>query len=336
MNDVKITINGKDSFTKHEPGKLEYYMAYANKTDFLSYEIGLYEPLNLDPKAEVKFTMTPNVGDALEFTGVLYTKKSIGKENNVRLIFVNRYFQKLMSVEPLFGKGLTSEIIASFYRKTGVPNVTKDDSTTSVDNIIFPRTTRVDEAITYLLNRSTAANDSYLLGTIIGETAYIRSVKKGIRDIKGGPGENDGGLYYQPVRVRDDRRRVDIMGGINMSMSSDADDVDTQSFSSAGTNVVKNKMFYGITDKGLAKARARVKQLKIYYGSYSAILSCIGWIPLIGANLVVDDKDVATGKNWFQYLDRGKYFINSQVLQMNFKENTPKTMFTVQLIDDKV
>jgi len=344
---VNITLKSGQKFTKHEPATLSYYMAFASKADFLFYDVGLYEPLALSPYDEVTFDIIPSVGDSIKFVGYLYNKKNLGKANTVRLHFVSKYFKGMLSMEPLYGKGKLSDIASAFYTKAGVLSVVADPSDITVDSILFPRTARIDDAISYLINRATAPTDSYLVSTIIGDTAYIRNIKKGKEDIKataqteeartsGGGSVKAGGLYYIPTQVKDDRFRVDAMGGLKLSVFSDAANVDPQSFSSKGTNEVTNNLFYGLTDKLLVKAKGRVAQLTSYYTSYTALLSVLGSVPLLGSNLIVDKNDITSSSTWFKTLDEGKYFINSQAIFIDFKESYPKTQIGVQMVDDQL
>jgi len=343
MNRVDITLASGNKFTQHEPSKLEYYMSFSSKADFLIYEIGLYDVFSLSPYDEVTFSILPSVGQAVTFKGYLYSKENVGRANRVRLHFVSKYFKSLSSMEPLFGKGNLVDIAASLYSRTGVKQVIADTTNSAVDSIMFPRTTRLDDAIGYLLNRATTPEGSYLLGTIVGDFAFIRDIKKGKEDIKGTPTQNsDGttgyvnGLYYIPMQVHDNRLKVDAEGGLSMTVVSDASNADKIVFSSAGSNKIINQMFYGISDNLLFKAAARIVQLKTYYSAYTAVLSVIGNIPLMGSNLIVDAADFASSNTWFRTLDTGKYFINSQALFIDFKQSYPKTQIGIQLIDDKV
>jgi hypothetical protein len=343
---VNITLKSGQKFTKHEPATLSYYMAFSNRADFLFYDIGLYEPLVLSPYDEVTFEIIPSAGASIKFVGYLYNKKNLGKANAVRLHFVSKYFKGMLSMEPLYGKGNLSDIASAFYTKAGITAVDADSSDITFDNLLFPRTACIDDAISYLMHRATAPTDSYLVSTIIGDTAYIRNIKNGKEDIKataqteearpsGGGTVKSGGLYYIPVQVNDDRLRVDAKGGLKLSVSSDAANVDAQSFSSKGTNEITNNLFYGLSNKALVRAKGRVQQLTSYYTSYTALLSVLGSVPLIGSNLIVDKNDITSSSTWFKTLDEGKYFINSQALFIDFKQSYPKTQIGVQMIDDK-
>lgn len=332
MSELAITTS-KGEFAKHEPSVIDYYTGFAAKADFLVFEAGMYDRLNLPPDAEVTFKITPTVGDPLTFVGQLYAVERTEKVNTYRMHFVSRYFKKLMSAEPLFGKGKTTEIAEAFYRQAGVPQVHRDsDSDMTLDNIVFPRTTRLDQAITYLLNRSPTVAGGFVVGTVVGDAAYLRDIRAGQVDHTG--------LYYQVLRVKDERRRVDVMGGLKMDMGSDSEDVPatTATKPSKAGSETKNRVLYTIDNTALAQARLRVKQARMYYGSYSATVGIIGWSHLLGSNIVVNSQDVFEGganENpgaWMPQLDVGKYFVYAQAFHMDFKQSYPKSQCALMLV----
>lgn len=322
MNKVSVSIVGGKEFVSHQPLRLTYFIAFKAVADFMLYDVGLYDDMNLLPEDEVVFDITTELGDPVKFTGVLYSMETLGQAGRYRLHFVSKYFRSLMSTEALYGGGLVSDVIGSFYAKAGVAKITKDDSDVSVDSIIFPQGTRTDGAILFLLNRATAANDSYLVGTVVGESAYVRDIKKG-NEVRG--------FSYTPIKVVDNRKKIDIMGGIRMSVASDAEELGLQEATSKGDNKTKVDKFYGITNAALAAAYVKARQRHIYYQGYIAHIASMGWVPLLGSRIIVD-KDTIDDKRWYRSIIRGQYFVNSQMLSIDFSRSLSKSTIGMQLV----
>lgn len=324
-NDVEISLSSGREFVKHDPGVLDYFIDFGNKADFLTYEAGLYDRLDVRNNEEVTFRIKPAIGDSMTFVGRLYRAERTKKSNVWKMSFVSKYYPGLMGMIPLYGSGKTSDIIGSFYSKAGVPRLSKQASDVTVDNLVFPRTTRVDQAITYLLNRSTTAAGGFLVGTVVGDLAIICDIKAGVEDVEG--------LYYQAMRIKDDRRRVDILGGLKVELANDSEQVDPVTSTQRGLAEVENRNMYAITDQGLARAWLKAKQARLYYGGYVAEISLVGWFSLLGRNIVVSGGgDIFENDSWIPQLDRGKYFVNSQVLHMDMKDSYPKMRCGVQLV----
>ncbi len=326
MSDLKLTRSSGVDFPANQPIKITYYMSFGNIVDFLIYEAEFYEDLTFNPDEEVIFDVAPNEGGAIKFTGVLYNTEIITKTEHLKLFFTSKFFKKMASAPPLFGSGNVSDIIESFYRKTGVPIVDKDRSDITLNNFLAPRTTTVDAAIQYLLNRA-VASDAHLLGTIVGDTAYIRSVKKGREQVSG--------LLYTVVSIKDNRKRVDALGGLKLNTLTDKKDESKITQQVQGTSEIEVNRFFGVSDKNNNRARSKVQQLKVFFNNYTAVLTMPGWIPLWGSNIVVNDDDVLNQVALRSTsLLRGKYFVANQVLTTDYSKNLETTDIGVQLVEE--
>lgn len=325
---VDVTLSSGRELTRHEPGMLEYCLGFSNVTDYIVYEIGAYERLDIRPGEKVIFKIQPSVGEVVRFTGIPYAMERKGKANQWRLVFVSEYWKGLMSMAPTYGKGSMTSIAATVYSAAGVPKVVKDETNTSVDQIAFPANTRRTKALTYLLNRAPTSKGGFIMGTVVGDVANLIDVKNGREDITG--------VHYEVVRIRDARKRVDAMGGLFAELASDSEDVPNSKSTNPGTNEISVKQTYNISDPKLAEALLKVRQARAYYSGYLATIGVLGWIPMLGRNLKIAEGDVYRDLSWMNQLDDGRYFVHSQVLHLDFKKSLTSMQCGLMLVDDKV
>jgi hypothetical protein len=333
MVELKITLKSGSKFPSQMPLELNYFMSFQTKTDYLIMDTMLYDTMNFVPDEEFTFEISPSSGMAIKFVGVFYNAKKLSDNvAHLRMTFVSKYYLGLMSSVPLYGGGNVADIIETFYRKANVPQVKKDRSTVSFDTILLPRTTTVNSGIAYLLEHAVAtggAQDAYLVSTVVQDTAYIRSVKNGEKDI-----EN---MYYTIDSVQDNRRKIDIFGGLKMKMLNDSKDANALTQTLPGDNKVERNVFYAISDKVHNRAKARVTQARAYYSRCLATITMLGWIPLFGSNLVVknNDKDMYQSiPVEFKSLMQGKYFCNTQCLNADMRSSKELSICNIQLVED--
>ncbi len=308
--------------------KVDYYMAFNNIADCLVMEVVLYEKIRNTSATVYKIDIQPTKGNAFTFSGNLYYTEQLTSPLHLRLYFVSQYYKNLVSAIPLFGKGVVTDIIKSLYGKASVPTVDiSRKAENSLDNVLFPRTTRMTDAIQYLLNRI-QVGEGYFLSTVIQDVAYIRNIMDGKKQLTN--------FYYTISDIRDNRKRVDVLGGIKAGVLSDSIDARQKNLPKfKGSDEVDSKVFYDVPDYALDMARARVSQSKVYYTNYQATIGFVGWVPFIGQAMVVDDTDMyAKARIPGQGLIRGQYFCSAQVLSANVSENLEQSQCLLQLVKE--
>ena len=323
--DLAISRSSGQNFPAMIPVRVDYQLSFMLTTDFMVLELGIFEDLVLQPDEELKVTLTPPEGDVIEFTGIPYAVATLTSKTHVRMTLVNKHVKKLAGTQAAHGSGNTADIIASLYRQAGISRVDLEKSDTSLETVIFPKTWKLSDSVQYLLNRS-PAKDAYLMATVVGDSAYVRSIKSTVKPV--------GDLMYTLDTVKDDRKRVDIRGGIKLSVAGDEKNIKKQSLTLPGTNEVDTNLFYGFSVSAVNRARARVKQAKAYYGGYVALVNVLGALPLLGGSFTVRDQDAVNNdiqepKGLFP----GRYFIYSQALTFNFQESFERSLCGLMLVE---
>jgi hypothetical protein len=322
---AKVSLSSGAAFPEHSPRHLLYTMSFQNHADYLILEAGFWEPLNIKPNDEVIFDITPTSGDKFKFVGLLYDVKPGADQRNLRLTFISKYYMKLMSMPPLFGKGNAVDIAKAFYAKAGVPILNADTSNMSFDNIVLPRTATIADGLLYVLNRATTPNDSYLAYTLIGDTAYIRDIKKPRTPYKE--------LQYTISAVKDNRKKIDVDGGLSTTVFSDAEEGRSDFIKLPGQSIVQTNDFYTVDDYAVSKARSSVQQAKVYYTNYVAYLSFPGFVPLMANFYQIGPKDIYYDLPMnMPFLMAGKYFCSVESLHVDFNRQMEVSQCALQYV----
>jgi len=307
--DLDIKLSSNKDFFAHTPMHLAYEMSFENKVDALIYEIISEVIPTIDSTETAIFTITPDSGDPIEFDGILYKVEHLGSQNNLkqmRLYFYSKYSLKMESTEPLYGKGNVTSIAQSFYSKAGFNNFDVRDSDIALDTLLLPSTATIEEGIEYCLSRAVAGN-GYMRGAVVGNRVIIRSILNGSEDLKD--------LPLAVNSIDDNRKRIDLDGGLNVKMVSDADNVADLTNTFEGNSSVSKNVFYSTSSSVLNNALIKATQSRIYYSNFTANVSITSWYPMLGSNIIVDENSMVAENSG---LLTGKYYALSQTLLFTF------------------
>lgn len=325
MIDLKITTRSNKEFAAYAPASLQYTMSFRMKADFLTYDALFAEPLKYEPDEEYTLEVTPTNGTGFKFTGILYeVKQDATNPMRKRLYFVSKYLLGLQSTPAMYGGGLSTDIMSSLYSQIGVPRVEKQDGDVNFESLLFPRTTTVDEALTYLLNRATI-QPRYFESTIIQDAAYVRDVTNAAKSITGNT--------YVIRSVMDKRKKVDAEGGLLLTMRSDVTDINDIEIKQDGTAQIEQTRFVQSSNKQKDRAFVNIKQQRSYYNSYGATITFPEWQVYIGRDLRIDANDpYQNTPTPVKALERGRYFVNTQILDVDFTRGTTQNTCNVQWV----
>jgi hypothetical protein len=327
-----LTSNGAPFPLGFAPITLDYFISFEAITDFAILKTALFGDVNtIGKEAAIELKVEPDNGINTEFEGVIYDMEYI--EHDVYKIYiVSKAMKGMMSTEPLYGKGNAINIIKNFYSKAGVKKADVTVSTTSFDNLLFPRTTTIIEALQYILARTVVAGKkggtkTHCIAAIINGEVLLRGINDKRNDII-----TDQYLVYN--NVIDRRKAVDIKGGLKVGILDDKTDSKEQKRQFPGDSEVVTKRFYSTSDESLNADRANVRQSKTYFNNYMVEATLPFWEIRLGKNIEIKKDNPFNNQVGKKKIIAGLYFVTTQVLMMNFGEKTQHSACRLKLVEE--
>jgi hypothetical protein len=314
------------------PITLDYFLSFDMIVDFAILTVGITGDVSkIGKDAAIEMVIESDQGENTEFEGIIYDMEYIDHEM-YKIYVVSKYMKGLMSTMPLYGKGNAINILKNFYAKAGITKSDVTTSPTTFDNLLFSRTTTIEEAVSYIIARTVVAsrkggNKTHCLAAVINGKVLIRGMYDKKNDII-----IDQYLVFN--NVVDRRKEVDIKGGLKVEIVDDKTDSQEQKKQFPGDNQVVTKRFYSTSDKNLNADRANVRQSRTYFNNYIVEATLPKWKVQLGQNVEIKRDNPLNMQEGKRRVVSGLYLITTQVLMMNFSKETQESACKMNLVEE--